>query len=83
VKTGVSPENVASKPTKSGVDTVRLTQKLNAKGQIVQNFKGEDGGRTNTYSISPDGNTLTLEVVLSSSKLSVPCKFTLTYVRKQ
>lgn len=77
-----SPESGASVPYKSGDDTVQLSQKFNAQGQLVQTFQGSEGGRTNVYTLSADGRTLTLSVTLTSSKLSVPCRYNLTYVRK-
>jgi hypothetical protein len=50
-------------------------------GRLVQTFKAEDGTRTNTYSISPDGNTLTMHVTLRSPRLPAPVEYNLVFTR--
>ena len=50
-------------------------------GRLVQTFRAEDGTRTNTYSISPDGRTLTMHVVLRSPRLSGPVEYNLVFNR--
>lgn len=52
-------------------------------GRLEQTFMAEDGRRVNTYSISPDGRTLTLEVAVSSPRLRAPLTYTLRYRRAQ
>lgn len=64
---------------KSGSDTVKLTQKFAGDNQIVQVFAADDGTRTNVYTLSADGKTLTVSITLTSSKLSAPVKYALTY----
>lgn len=49
--------------------------------QLIQTFKAGDGQRVNRFSLGPDGNTLTLQVMLSSPQLPEPVKYTLTYRR--
>ena len=50
-------------------------------GRLVQTFRAEDGSRTNTYSISPDGRTLTMHVTLRSPRLSAPLEYKLVFNR--
>jgi hypothetical protein len=49
---------------------------------LVQSFKAEDGMRYNRYSLAPDGNTLTVDVTLTSDMLEVPVKYQLTLARE-
>jgi hypothetical protein len=49
------------------------------QGRLVQTFRAEDGSRTNTYVVSPDGHTLTLHVVIRSPKLPQPLEYKLVY----
>lgn len=78
----VSPENGSPAPYKSGDDTVQLTQKITPDGKLVQSFTASDGNRTNTYSLSADGKTLTMAVVVTSTKIPQPVRYMLTYVRR-
>jgi len=50
-------------------------------GRLVQTFRAEDGSRTNVYSISPDGRTLTMDVTLRSPRLSAPLTYKLVFNR--
>jgi hypothetical protein len=50
-------------------------------GRLVQTFRADDGSRTNTYSISPDGRTLTMHVTLRSPRLSAPLEYNLVFTR--
>ena len=51
-------------------------------GRLVQTFKGEGKEqRTNTFTVSPDGRTLTLGVAVNSPKLSKPLTYKLVYTR--
>ena len=50
-------------------------------GRLVQTFRAEDGSRTNTYSISPDGRTLTMHVTLRSPRLTAPLEYNLVFNR--
>lgn len=49
--------------------------------ELTQAFQAEDGLRVNRFSLSPDGNGLTLQVTLSSPRLPEAVKYTLTYRR--
>lgn len=51
------------------------------ESRLVQTFRAEDGSRTNTYVVSPDGHTLTMNVVLRSPKLPQPLEYKLVYTK--
>lgn len=48
---------------------------------LRQTIKAEGGERVNVYSASPDGQTLTLDVTMSSDRLKIPVKYRLVYQR--
>ncbi|HYH83395.1 MAG TPA: hypothetical protein VEX86_26610 [Longimicrobium sp.] len=50
-------------------------------GRLVQTFRAEDGSRTNTYSISADGATLTIRVTVRSPRLSAPVEYNMVFNR--
>jgi hypothetical protein len=50
--------------------------------QLVQSFTAEDGQRINTFNISPDGATLTLQVELRSPRLPAPIGYVLTFAAR-
>ena len=50
-------------------------------GVLTQTFVAEDGRRTNTYTLSPDGKTLTLNVRVESPRLPKPVMYKLVYHR--
>lgn len=50
--------------------------------RIEQVFDAEDGRRVNVYSLSPDGSTLTLDVTVTSPKLSSPLTYRQVYRRQ-
>jgi hypothetical protein len=47
--------------------------------RLVQSFTAEDGQRINTFSVSPDGSKLTLQVELRSPRLPAPIGYVLTF----
>lgn len=49
--------------------------------QLEQTFAAEDGQRVNTYSISADGNTLTMNVRITSPRLPQPLTYKLVFNR--
>jgi hypothetical protein len=49
--------------------------------RIEQTFDAEDGRRVNVYTLSPDGSTLTMEVTVTSPKLSSPLTYKEVYRR--
>lgn len=55
-----------------------LTQRL-VGDRISQTFVSEDGRRENEFTISRDGQVLTLTVTVSSPRLSVPVVYRLSY----
>ena len=50
-------------------------------GALEQTFKAEDGQRVNTYTVSADGNTLTMNVTITSPRLAAPLTYKLVYNR--
>jgi len=50
-------------------------------GRLVQTFRAEDGSRTNTFTISPDGRTLTMHVTIRSPRLASPLEYNLVFNR--
>jgi hypothetical protein len=49
--------------------------------KLEQTFKAEDGQRVNTFTLSPDGNVLTMDVRVTSPRLSRPLFYTLVFRR--
>ena len=49
---------------------------------IEQSFTAEDGKRVNTYSLSPDGNVMTMQVTITSPRLAAPLRYSLRYRRQ-
>jgi hypothetical protein len=50
-----------------------------SQNRLVQTFHAEDGTRVNTFSLSPDGRTLTINVSVDSDRLSSPITYKLVY----
>jgi hypothetical protein len=50
-------------------------------GRLEQTFRADDGQRVNVFSVSEDGNTLTLNVTVSSPRLPQPLRYKLVYNR--
>lgn len=50
-------------------------------GKLKRTFKAEEGQRVNTYSISEDGKTLTMQVNVTSPRLPRPLTYKLVYQR--
>lgn len=49
--------------------------------KLVQTFDAKDGRRVNTYSLSLDGQTLTLNVLITSPRLPGPLRYSLVFQR--
>lgn len=64
------------------VETVKVTTDTRG-ATMTQRFEAEDGARTNVYALSPDGNTLTMDVTVTSEKLTGPITYKLVYRRRQ
>lgn len=60
------------------VETIDVATEL-AANTFTHRFKAEDGTRTNVYTLSPDGRTLTLDVTVVSGKLTGPMTYRLVY----
>jgi len=52
-------------------------------GRLVQSFTAEDGSRENAFTLSPDGDTLTMTVTIRSDRLREPLVYKLLYRRTQ
>lgn len=77
----VSPANgTAVKWTREDGEVFDLSTSWD-NGRLAQSFHAEDGTRTNTFSISPDGRVLTMNVRITSPRLSSPLTYKLVYNR--
>jgi hypothetical protein len=63
-------------------DCVRVSAEWE-NGRLEQTFQAEDGRRVNLYSVSADGNTLTMNVTITSPRLPQPLTYRLVYNRAQ
>jgi hypothetical protein len=61
-------------------DCVRVTAEWE-NGALTQTFQAEDGRRVNVYTVSPDGNTMTMNVTITSPRLPNPLTYKLVYNR--
>lgn len=62
-------------------DLIDVTSRY-ASGRLEQSFDAEDGRRVNVYTLSPDGNTLYLDVTVTSPKLDSPLTYRMVYRRR-
>lgn len=63
-----------------GEDCVQLSTAWQS-GRLVQTFRPEDGERENVYSVSADGDTMSMAVTIRSPRLPRPLTYTLVYTR--
>jgi hypothetical protein len=61
-------------------DCVRVTTEWE-NGRLEQTFAAEDGQRVNVFTVSADGNTLTMNVTITSPRLPNPLTYRLVYNR--
>jgi hypothetical protein len=66
--------------TKLG-ETSKLSQRLVGE-TLVQEFRGDGGARRVVWTLLPDGQTLRMQVLITSKHLPHPVDYTLTYRRK-
>jgi len=52
------------------------------EGKLKETFVAGDGSRENLFSVSPDGNALTIQVTIRSPQLKAPIVYKLDYRRK-
>jgi hypothetical protein len=64
--------------TRQDGEKMKLSMKWE-NGTLVETFKPEDGERVNTYSLSPDGSTLTMNVRITSPRLPKPLTYKLVF----
>jgi hypothetical protein len=77
----VSPESGAAVDYKVMGDTVKLSHRKEGD-RLVQTFTSGDGTRTNVFVPSADGKSFTMQVTITSPRLSVPVRYALTYARR-
>lgn len=61
-------------------DCVQVTSQW-ANGTLTQTFRAEDGQRVNVFTVSPDGDTMTMNVTITSPRLPSPLTYKLVYNR--
>jgi hypothetical protein len=76
----ISPESGAAVDYVNAGERTRLSQRISA-GRLMQLFVAGQGQRANEWVLLPDDRTLLLKVTVSSTKLSAPVIYTLTYQR--
>ena len=62
-------------------EAVLLSVKPSANG-LEETFQGEDGAKKNTFTLSTDGKTLSLDVLVTSPQLPKPLIYRLVFLRK-
>ena len=62
-------------------ETSKLSQRF-AGGTLVQDFRGDHGARRVVWTLLPDGETLRVQMIITSKHLPHPVDYTLTYRRK-
>ena len=82
VAPATSPDDGRAVAYVAAGESLQLSQKLTANGHLLQTFAASEGTRTNDYSVSAGGDVLTVAITVSSSKLTRPVRYTLTYRRK-
>ncbi|MBC7795059.1 MAG: hypothetical protein H7Z43_15240 [Clostridia bacterium] len=79
IMTWASPEDGSSADVKTSTgDDAKLTQKITGD-KLVQVFTTKEGKREDIFTLQADGVTLKLEVILTSTQLPMPLKYSLTY----
>lgn len=79
---GISPKgNKPANWKNAEGDSYRLTQQISGR-TLTQKFQGEDGARTNKLTVSEDGNTIDMQVTVTSDQLPRPLTYSLTYSAK-
>jgi hypothetical protein len=61
-------------------DCVAVTSQW-SNGALTHTFRAEDGQRVNVYTVSADGNTMTMNVTITSPRLPNPLTYKLVYDR--
>jgi hypothetical protein len=62
-------------------ETSKLSQRFLGE-TLVQEFRGDGGSRRVVWTLLPDGDTLRMQVLITSKHLPHPVDYTLTYRRK-
>ncbi len=76
-----SPDDGTPVPYVVDGESLRLSQTVDASGHLIQIFSSSQGSRTNDYTLSADGKTLTMTVTVASPRLPQSVHYALTYTR--
>jgi hypothetical protein len=76
----VAPDGGAPVEFTSDGERVKLSHAASGS-RVTQTFVASEGKRVNEWVLSPDGSTLSLRVIVSSTQLTTPVVYTLTYKR--
>jgi hypothetical protein len=63
-------------------EEVRLSHRLRGN-RIIQRFVGDDGVRTNVFTLGDEGRRLTMAVEVTSDQLPDPVRYQIPYVRTE
>jgi hypothetical protein len=78
----VSPDDGREVDHRTKLDeTSKLSQRFVGE-TLVQEFRGDGGSRKVVWTLLPDGDTLRMQVLITSKHLPHPVDYTLTYRRK-
>ena len=79
IMTWSSPDDGKPADVKTSTgDDAKLTQKF-VDNKLLQTFTTKEGKREDIFTLAADGVTLKMEVILTSTQLPMPLKYTLTY----
>lgn len=79
---GISPKgNKPANWKNSEGESYRLRQQISGR-TLTQKFESDEGARTNKLTVSEDGNTIDLQVTVTSDQLPRPLTYSLTYSAK-
>jgi hypothetical protein len=76
-----TPRNGRTEWERTPDDLIDVATKLQ-DGRLEQAFEAEDGKRVNVYTLSPDGDTLFMDVTVTSPKLDSPLTYRMVYRRR-
>lgn len=81
VSPATSPDDGSFASYAANSESLRVSQKVNAAGHLIQTFAAPEGTRTNDYDLADGGKLLRVSVSITSGKLPRPVRYVLTYRR--